>query len=135
MEATWCRQAVAGTSVGKKMVFLCRRFATLPVEEAATILIHEAMHRAGMSERPLDRECMTGDAISEMVRRACFRFDDADNIMVASVETDRIEDPIPMDPVGTVPSAVRLARASSASTPRMTSRFTDVVDMRSSSPY
>jgi hypothetical protein len=135
MEATWCRHAVAGTSVGKSMVFLCRRFATLPVEEAATILIHEALHRAGMSESPLDRGCMTGDAISEMVRRACFRFDDADEIRVASTEPDRIEDSMPTDPAGTVPSAVRVARAGPVLTPQSMSRFIDVVDMRSSFPY
>jgi hypothetical protein len=135
MEATWCRQAVAGTSVGKKMVFLCRRFASLPVEEAATILIHEAMHRAGMSESQLDRGLMTGDEISSMVRRACLLFDDANDIRVASVERDRVENSVPTDPVGTALSAVQVARAGSVSIPRMTSRFMGVVDMRSSLLY
>lgn len=135
MEATWCRHAVAGTSVGKKMVFLCRRFANLPAEEAATILIHEALHRAGMSESPLDRGCMTGDEISEMVRRACFLSDNAKDIRVASVAPDRTKNPKLTGSAGVALSAARVARASPVSIPRMTSGITDFVDMRSSSPY
>ena len=135
MEVSWCRHAVAGTSVGKQMVFLCRRFSSLPVEEAATILIHEAMHRAGMSERPLDRGCMTGDEISQMVRLACFLGDGADDIMVASVAPERIEIPKPTESAEAVQSAVRVARTSPSSSSRMTSRFIGVVDMRSSLPF
>ena len=135
MEATWCRHSVAGTNVGNRTVFLCRRFGTLPVEEAATILIHEAMHWAGMSENHLEQGSPTGEQISSMVRRACFLFDDANEIRVASVESDRVENSVPTDPVRTASSAVQVARTSSALTSRVTSGFSEVVDMRSSWPY
>ena len=135
MEASWCRHAVAGTSVGKKMVFLCRRFASLPVDEAATILIHEALHRAGMSESPLDRGCMTGDEISEMVRHACFLDEDVPAVMMASLEQSATGRPDPGDTAGTVSSEIRVARASSLAMPRTTSRVIDVTNMRSSAPY
>jgi hypothetical protein len=135
MEATWCRHSVAGTNVGNRTVFLCRRFATLPVEEAATILIHEAMHWAGMSENHLEQSSPTGDQISSMVRRACFLFDRANEIRVARVEPDRVEDSAPKRPVETMMGAVPASRASSILTTGATSRFNDIVDMRSSSPY
>lgn len=135
MEATWCRRAVAGTSVGKKMVFLCRRFASLPVYEAATILIHEALHRAGMSESPLDRGCMTGDEISEMVREACFVGDDAASLMVASLEQKKTPSRSPSMTEGPEPTVVKLARASSVVMPRTASRVIDIAEMRSSWPY
>jgi hypothetical protein len=135
MEATWCRHSVAGTNVGNRTVFLCRRFATLPVEEAATILIHEAMHWAGMSENHLDRSSPSGDQISSMVRRACFLFDDANEIRVASVDGDRVEDSSPTRPGETMLRTVPVTRARSVLTTSVTSRFKDIVDMRSDFPY
>jgi len=135
MEATWCRHAVAGTSVGRRTVFLCRRFATLPVEEASAILIHEAMHWAGMSESHLEQGCLTGDEISSNVRRACFPGDDTGPVMVASLEQEQTEHAHPAGSVRAVPSAVRVARTSPISMSRMTSRLVGVVDMRSSLPY
>jgi hypothetical protein len=135
METSWCRNAVAGTSVGKKMVFLCRRFSSLPVEEAATILIHEGLHRAGMSESPLDSGSMTGDEISEMVRRACFRSNKARGVMVARREQERINGLSPRQPATVVRTAARIAPVNSAVAPNTTSRPVDVGDMRSTSPY
>ncbi len=135
MEATWCRHAVAGTTVGKKMVFLCRRFSGLPVEEAATILIHEAMHRAGMSEAPLDANALTGDEISSIVRRSCFLFDDVRDIRVVSKDTESVEPRTPTRTPERGSVAVRVASNLATPIGRPPQRFTGALDMRTWLPY
>lgn len=135
MEATWCRHAVAGTNVGKRTVFLCRRFASLPVQEAATILIHEALHWAGMPESPYDAVGLTGEEISEVVRHACFHADNAVALRVARREPMRTQPPGTAESVGRTSSAATVTRASTVVMPRTTSHIADVVDMRSSWPY
>jgi len=70
-EMAMCDSAVAYTHVGHRVTRLCSRFDLLPDKWAAVILIHEALHRAGLPERNLDRRAMTSAEINEMVIRAC----------------------------------------------------------------
>jgi len=70
-ERAVCRRASAVTSVGKRPVKLCRHFAQLSDSHAAMLLIHEALHLAGLTERPHDPDAMSGAAINRMVTDAC----------------------------------------------------------------
>jgi hypothetical protein len=70
-ETTRCSTSAAYTFVGDAPTFLCRRFAFLSDEQAATILIHEALHHAGLSEDKIDPDAMPGYAINELVRNSC----------------------------------------------------------------
>ena len=63
---------VAFTTVGGHRTHLCSAvFSRLNTPRAATVLIHEALHRAGMSEWPLDPEGKTSAEINLMVQRSC----------------------------------------------------------------
>lgn len=66
-----CRGRVANTIVGGGPVWLCRGFSRLTDNKAAMIIIHEALHHAGLTERPLDPEGMTSAAINDMVLTRC----------------------------------------------------------------
>jgi len=134
MEATWCRHAVAGTSIGGRTVFLCRRFAVIPVEEAASIVIHEALHKAGMSEAPLDASSMTGEEISTMVRRTCGLFEMAKDIRVARNEPETAERNAPGGARQERPTAVKVDANSSALAPTTESLFQKLLDVHSSAP-
>jgi hypothetical protein len=70
-EASQCRTSAAYTQVGEVPSFLCRRFAYLSDQQAATILIHEALHLVGLTEQPHDPNALPGYAINRVVRRAC----------------------------------------------------------------
>lgn len=70
MEST-CRRATAYTYVGKETTFLCRGFASLTDERAALVIIHEALHHAGLAESPYELSAQTSAAINDMVRKAC----------------------------------------------------------------
>jgi hypothetical protein len=70
-----CRPDVfAVTTVGGSAVVLCRRFARLSRQEAAIILIHEALHLAGQTEYPAAPEAPDSLAITEMVMTGCRLF-------------------------------------------------------------
>ncbi len=45
-----CKRATAFSKKGVSQTWLCRGFASVPDEAAARILIHEALHRAGLGE-------------------------------------------------------------------------------------
>ena len=62
---------LAYTTVGGAPTFLCRHFARVSTETAAVALIHEALHHAGLTERPRDRLAMSSAEITEMVEAAC----------------------------------------------------------------
>ncbi len=66
-----CDEACAFTTVGGSMVGLCAQFGRIPVAEAAQVLIHEALHNAGMTEQPSDPDGPTPDEIDDMVVHAC----------------------------------------------------------------
>jgi hypothetical protein len=64
--------AAAVTDVGGYTVFLCgTSFTRLSSNGAATIVIHEALHSAGMSENPPDPSAKTSAEISAMVQANC----------------------------------------------------------------
>jgi hypothetical protein len=66
-----CRQAAAYTKVGAKSTFFCPEFSRLSDERAAMFVVHEALHHAGLSEKPLDRNGMTSLEINTMVGKKC----------------------------------------------------------------
>jgi hypothetical protein len=53
-EQSLCQSAAAFTWVGGVHTRLCRRFSSLSTERAAMTLIHEALHHAGLTEKPAD---------------------------------------------------------------------------------
>lgn len=61
----------AWTNVGDCNVYLCDAFTTLSQSGAATILIHEALHDAGMSENPPDPCGLTSSEINDLVQSNC----------------------------------------------------------------
>ena len=53
------------------MVRICPAFASLKAHEAGIILIHEALHTAGMTERPSDPRALTSVQLTKLVERRC----------------------------------------------------------------
>jgi len=74
-ERKYCGRGVSAvTTVGGSAVFLCRSFARLSGQQAAIILIHEALHLAGQTEYPASPEAPDSSAITEMVMTGCRLF-------------------------------------------------------------
>jgi len=65
------RRSYAFTEVGVRVTWVCRRFADLTDYRAAMVVIHEALHYAGLTEAPLDPNGMRSREISSMVAKAC----------------------------------------------------------------
>jgi hypothetical protein len=63
--------ALAFTGIGSSQTRLCLGFGSQSRETAAMILIHEALHAAGMTEQPYDPEALSSFQINRMVLRAC----------------------------------------------------------------
>lgn len=61
----------AYTRVGGSLIWICRHVARVSDEVSAVIVIHEALHHAGLTEWPSDRLAMTSKEITRMVKRAC----------------------------------------------------------------
>ncbi len=59
------------TTVGGAPIWICRHFARVSTETAAVAVIHEALHHAGLTERPNDRLAMSSQEITELVESAC----------------------------------------------------------------
>ncbi len=68
---TSCRKALAFTYVGEAPTYLCSGFSRLSDERAAVVIVHEALHHAGLTEKPLDPKGMTSRAINVMVKKSC----------------------------------------------------------------
>jgi hypothetical protein len=74
-ERRYCRRGVeALTNVGGAAVALCRSFAHLSSQQAAIILIHEALHLAGQTEYPQAARAPDSRALTEMVMSSCQLF-------------------------------------------------------------
>jgi hypothetical protein len=71
LEKKLCRGASAFTRVGVSQTYVCRRYSSLNTDYAAMLLVHEALHHAGLTERPQDRRAMSSKEINEMVTEAC----------------------------------------------------------------
>jgi hypothetical protein len=61
----------AFTVVGSNWTGLCRDFSQLTDLEAAVVLLHEALHHAGVTEWPLDPDARRSSEISADVGRRC----------------------------------------------------------------
>jgi len=70
-EKRLCGGAWGYTTVGAAPTFLCRKFSRLSDQRGAMILIHEALHHAGMDEWPNDSTGLTSKAINSLVEDAC----------------------------------------------------------------
>jgi hypothetical protein len=69
--ANICDGSVAYTFVGGGPTWLCRKFSRLSEKQAAMIIIHEALHHAGLTERPRNPDGMTAAGINRMVSKRC----------------------------------------------------------------
>jgi len=63
--------AAAVTAVRSAEVRLCPGFAVLKTTDAAVILLHEALHSAGLGEKPPDPAALTAPEINRLVRTSC----------------------------------------------------------------
>jgi len=63
--------AAAFTTVGNLRTVVCPGFDRLDIDEAAVIVLHEALHGAGLTEWPLDRDAPNGGEINRTIRLAC----------------------------------------------------------------
>lgn len=71
-EGRTCRGRVtAFTGVDQPHTRLCPAFADLSTDQAVTIVLHEALHFAGLDERPHDPKGLTPLQINRMVESAC----------------------------------------------------------------
>jgi hypothetical protein len=70
-EKKLCVGAWGYTTVGSAPTFLCRKFARISEKKGAMILLHEALHQAGMGEWPNDTKALTSKAINKLVANAC----------------------------------------------------------------
>ena len=61
----------AYTWLGQPTTYLCPCFAQLSPNDAAMSLLHEALHYAGLPERPVHRGAMSSREISALVRKRC----------------------------------------------------------------
>lgn len=77
-EATICRFSVAFARHGRGPIRLCRRFAALSSEQAAEVVLHEALHRAGLPECHTDPDAEDPVEIHLRVVHACGRPDSRD---------------------------------------------------------
>jgi hypothetical protein len=70
-ERQLCHGALAFTMVGAAPTWVCHRVCRLPDHAVAVMLLHEALHHAGLDEWPHDPRGLRPRAIDRRVRRAC----------------------------------------------------------------
>jgi hypothetical protein len=69
-----CRRAggvAAFTAIGNPVTTICPGFDHLDVKQAAVIVVHEALHFAGLPESPATRGAMNSTEINELVAERC----------------------------------------------------------------
>ena len=66
-----CRGSSAYTLVGGGPIWVCRDFSRLSDTQAAMVIVHEALHHAGLNEYPKDPDAMTSKQINGMVMKHC----------------------------------------------------------------
>ena len=71
VESRFGRRSYALTEVGGRVTWVCQGFAELTDHRAAMVVIHEALHYAGLTEAPLDPAGMRSPEINAMVEEAC----------------------------------------------------------------
>lgn len=70
-ERSVCRGAVAFCVPNSHVIYLCRSFARLPAKQAALVLLHEALHSAGMLELPSYEAPVDACRVQWLVRKSC----------------------------------------------------------------
>ncbi len=77
-EKSVCSRVVALTMMGTSKTWVCQSLAKLSDKQVAMVLIHEALHHAGLRERPKklgtrirDRTAKTSAEINQMVSISC----------------------------------------------------------------
>jgi len=65
------RGVAAASNPGTPIAWVCPAFSSLKVERAALTLIHEALHSAGMPERPQTPGARSSAEINDPVRGRC----------------------------------------------------------------
>jgi hypothetical protein len=65
------RGVLAATNPGSSVTWLCPDFKSLTTRRAALVLIHEALHFAGLPERPQAAGAMSSPEINDLVHDAC----------------------------------------------------------------
>jgi len=63
--------AAAAINPGSTLTWICPQFAGLAVQRAAMTLIHEALHSAGLPERPLVAGALSSAEINNLVCADC----------------------------------------------------------------
>lgn len=71
LERQVCGGAHGYTAVGWVPTYLCRSFVRLSERRGALVLIHEALHRSGMGELPLDANALSSGEINDLVAEKC----------------------------------------------------------------
>jgi len=71
MEQKICWRAYAFTKVGVRPTWICRRMWLLPVWRFALVLLHEALHHAGLEEWPQSKTAPDSRSITGRVAAAC----------------------------------------------------------------
>ena len=66
-----CDGIAVHTLVGGGPIWVCRKFSRLSDSQAAMVIIHEALHHAGLTEQPHDANGITSGAINDMVLKRC----------------------------------------------------------------
>ena len=71
-EGAYCRRGVVAlTKVGQPVIWVCREFARVKLDEAAMLVIHETLHIAGLRERPSTPDAMSSQEINSLVSSSC----------------------------------------------------------------
>jgi len=71
MEQKVCWRAYAFTKVGIRPTWICRKMWVLPVWRVALVLLHEALHHAGLEEWPHSQAALDSRSITGRVTTAC----------------------------------------------------------------
>ena len=67
----YCDRNLAFTTVGARVTYICPDFEGLSDQDAAKVIIHEALHSAGLEESPQYRRAKTSREIDSMVVKNC----------------------------------------------------------------
>jgi hypothetical protein len=70
-ELVACRRSVAQTIVGSAPTWICRNITAYPDETVAAVLIHEALHHAGLPEDATGRTAKSSGSITRTVTKQC----------------------------------------------------------------
>lgn len=70
-EHVLCTRSMAQTIVGSAPTWICRNITAYPDEKIAAVLIHEALHHAGLPEDETGRTAKSSGSITRTVEKKC----------------------------------------------------------------